>query len=182
MTARVFDHAFAWQMCAAQAGAAAVLLADEADRRFGPLDQVIGIARGGVEPAAAIARRLGVPLLAVQARHNPTSDPYTQATGNVRCCLTGLETGAVHGQVLVVDDICGTGATLDTVTAALAEVAAPGTRLHTAALCRNAGAASRPAITVWDDLREWVIFPWEPSPSPGIAARPLPDPIQVVLG
>ena len=80
--------------------------------------------------------------------------------------------------MLIVDDICGTGATLHAVTSILRELAGPGTRLCSATLCRNAGAPARPGLTVWDDLREWVIFPWEPRPPEGTIIRTLPDPRQ----
>jgi hypoxanthine phosphoribosyltransferase len=178
MSGRVFDHAFAWLMTPRQLTGAASLLADAAVSQFGPVGQVIAIERGGTEPARAIAGQLGARLQAIRARHNPTSDLYTQATGLVSCTASGIETRAVSGCVLIVDDICGTGATLRAVTSMLSELAGPGTRLHTATLCRNAGASARPGLTVWDELREWVVFPWEPRPPAGTALRTLPDPGQ----
>jgi hypoxanthine phosphoribosyltransferase len=139
---------------------------------------VIAIERGGTEPAQIIASQLGANLRAVRARHNPTSDLYAQATGEVSCTAPGFGAEAVSGCVLIVDDICGTGATLHAVTSVLRELASPGTRLHSATLCRNAGAPARPGLTVWDNLREWVIFPWEPRPPEGTILRTLPDPGQ----
>ncbi len=79
------------------------------------------------------------------------------------------------------DDICGTGATLTAVTSALARIAAPGAALVTATLCRNAGSPCRPDLTVWDDLREWVVFPWEARPPDGLPVRRLPDPGQALV-
>lgn len=178
MTTRVFDHAFTWQMTHRQFTEATSLLAAAAATRLGTVDHVVAIARGGTEPARAIAGRLGARLHTVRARHNPTSDLYTQATGRVWCTVSGVAAGSISGCVLVVDDICGTGATLDAVTSALTELAAPGARLHTATLCRNAGASTRPGLTVWDGLRDWVIFPWEPRPPAGTTIRMLPDPRQ----
>jgi hypoxanthine phosphoribosyltransferase len=180
MTGRIFDHAFAWQMTPRQLTAAASLLAGAARSQFGPIDQVIAVERGGIEPARAISSQLGSRMHTIRARHNPTSDPYTQATGQVWCTASGLPPDAVNGCVLIVDDICGTGATLRVVTSILRELAGddPGTRLHTATLCRNAGAYDKPGLTVWDDLREWVIFPWEPRPQGGTTLRTLPDPTQ----
>jgi uncharacterized protein len=176
MTARVFDHAFAWQVTPRQATAAAALLAVAATQRFGRPDHVIAVARGGIVPARAIAGLTGARLQIITARHNATSAPYTQATGQVTCTMTGTGPQPLSGRVFVVDDICDTGATLDAVTSALAALASEGTCLHTLTLCRNAGAAGRPALTVWDDLREWVIFPWEPGPPDGMAVRTLPGP------
>ncbi len=178
MTGRIFDHAFAWQMTPRQLTSAASLLADAALSQFGPVDQVIAVERGGIEPARAIASHLGTRLCAIRARHNHTSDLYTQATGQVWCTAAGLPPAAVNGCVLIVDDICGTGATLRTVTSILRELAGPGTRPHTATLCRNAGASDKPQLTVWDNLREWVVFPWEPRPPGGTTLRTLPDPRQ----
>jgi uncharacterized protein len=178
MTSRIFEHAFAWQLTSWQAARAAAMLADAARLR-GPVSEVIAVARGGVQPARDIAGALGVRLRRVEARHNPGDDLYAQATGHVRCAIPGLEAGTLRGCVLIVDDICGTGATLEAVTAALAPLAAPGTRLCTATLCRNAGAVSRPDLTVWDNLREWVIFPWETTAPADIPVRMLPVPAKV---
>lgn len=178
MTGRIFDHAFAWQMTPRQLTAAASLLAGAARSQFGPIDQVIAVERGGIEPARAISSQLGMRMHAIRARHNPTSDLYTQATGQVWCTASGLPPDAVRGCVLIVDDICGTGATLRVVTSILRGLAGPGTRLHTATLCRNAGASDKPQLTVWDDLREWVVFPWEPRPPSSTTLRTLPDPTQ----
>ncbi|MGH3157338.1 MAG: phosphoribosyltransferase [Streptosporangiaceae bacterium] len=179
MTGRVFDHTHAWQMTSGQLARAASLLAAAATEQFGPADEVIAVARGGIQPAQAIAALLGVPLRPVRAQHNPTSALYTQATGRVSTTGTSIEPGSVQGNILIVDDICGTGATLHAVTATLTPLTAPGARLHTITLCRNAGASTRPSLTVWDNLREWVIFPWEPSPREGIRLQALPAPVRV---
>ncbi len=179
MTGRVFDHTHAWQMTSGQLASAASLLAAAATEQFGPADEVIAVARGGIQPAQAIALLLGVPVRLICARHNPSSAIYTQATGRVSTRGTSIEPGSVRGNVLIVDDICGTGATLHAVTAALTPLTARGARLHTITLCRNAGASTRPSLTIWDDLREWVIFPWEPSPPEGICIQPLPAPAEV---
>jgi hypoxanthine phosphoribosyltransferase len=176
VTGRVFDHAFAWQMTHRQLISAASLLAAAAARQFGPVNQVIAIERGGTEPARIIASQLGAPMHAIRARHNLTSDLYEQATGQVSCTTSSLAIETVSGCVLIVDDICGTGATLRAVTSLLSELADPGACLHSATLCRNAGTAARPGLTVWDNLREWVVFPWEPRPPAGTIIRTLPDP------
>jgi hypoxanthine phosphoribosyltransferase len=178
VTSRAFNREFAWQMTASQAAGAASVLAGAA-ARGGPVDAVVAVARGGTQPARDIAAALGVRVRTVRARHNPTDAMYAQATGRVWC--DAAEAGPVCGRVLIVDDICGTGATLTAVTSALARNAAPGAALVTATLCRNAGSPCRPDLTVWDDLREWVIFPWEAGPPDGLPVRCLPDPGQALV-
>jgi hypoxanthine phosphoribosyltransferase len=178
MTSRAFNRDFAWQMTGPQAVTAAAILAGAA-ATGGPVDAVIAIARGGTQAARVIAAALGAPVRTVRARHNPTDAMYAEATGRVWCDAAGA--GPLRGRIIVVDDICGTGATLATVTSALARVAEPGTALVTATLCRNAGSPCRPDLTVWDDLREWVIFPWEAGPPEGLPVRCLADPGQALV-
>jgi hypoxanthine phosphoribosyltransferase len=178
VTSRAFNREFAWQMTASQAAGAAGVLAG-AVARGGPVDAVVAVARGGTQPARYIGAALGIPVRTVRARHNPTDAMYAEATGRVWC--DAAEAGPIRGRVLVVDDICGTGATLTAVTSALARIAEPGAALVTATLCRNAGSPCRPDLTAWDDLQEWVIFPWEAGPPDGLPVRRLPDPGQALV-
>jgi hypoxanthine phosphoribosyltransferase len=140
------------------------LLADVARLRYQPIAATIGIANGGLAPARDIAQLLPVPTYQVTARHNPTDAAYTQATGIVTYDLGPLDTALagrqLAGAVLIVDDICGSGATFTTLLPALAHRLGPVAALHTLALCRNAGSGINPDLWVWT-VDDWVAFPWE---------------------
>ncbi|MGH3903254.1 MAG: phosphoribosyltransferase [Pseudonocardiaceae bacterium] len=136
---------------------------------------MIGIAEGGRTPAALIAAHLDVPIRIVQARHNPTQAPYTQATGEVTCDIGSVPAGSMRGQVLLIDDICGTGATLCAVADALAT---PDLRLISCVLCLNTGAHMTPDLWVWE-VRDWVVFPWEAVPDTPLMRVDLPIPTEV---
>lgn len=138
-----------------------------------PPDVVIGVARGATRLAHALAARLGRPVVMVRASHNHDDVVRQQATGIVNLDVTAA-TDLDHGlRVLLCDDICGTGATLQAVSAALDALIAP-RQIQTVTLCRNEGATEHPDLWLWD-VRDWVVFPWEPTP-PTNQTRALPPP------
>ncbi len=99
----------------------------------------------------AIAAKLGAPAVAVSVRHNPDDTIYSQATGQVRCDFASfIPLMGSPGPFLVVDDICGTGATLAAVVEILTWLTAPEAKICTATLCRNVGAPpGTPDLHVW---------------------------------
>lgn len=145
------------------------ILAEAAADRIGTITAVVGIANGGLAPAANIAHALQAPTYQVTARHNATDDLYLQANGSVihdlRPLAARLGGQRLHGNVLLVDDICGSGATFTTLLPALTPHLAATCTIHTAALCRNTGSDYHPHLWVWD-VNDWVRFPWE-GPVPG---------------
>jgi len=140
------------------------LLAETIRFHLGPATAVIGIANGGLPPAQALGALLDVPVYRVEARHNPTNALYTQATGRVsydmRRLASALAGRQLAGRTLLVDDICGTGATFHTLRPALARYLAPGATIHTVVLCRNVSANRDPDLWLWT-VDDWVRFPWE---------------------
>jgi hypothetical protein len=148
--------------------APAIQLLGNAASRFAPISAVIGIANGGLPPAHDLAEVLRVPTYRVNARHNTTNAVYTTATGHVThdlAALTeGLGGGHLSGNVLLVDDICGTGATFAAITDALRPHLSTEATVHTVALCRNAGTTLDPDLWVWT-VDDWVWFPWEQRPA-----------------
>jgi hypoxanthine phosphoribosyltransferase len=158
------------------------LLAGATQVRLGPVTAVIGIARGGLRPAHALGELLRAPVYRVAARHNPTDAPYSPATGLLSYDPAPLSTALagqrLPGRVLLVDDICGTGATFGTVRAALAAHLTPDATMHTAALCRNTGAVAEPDMWLWT-VDDWVHFWWETALPPGTRTADLPVPEQV---
>ncbi|MFD9963980.1 phosphoribosyltransferase [Amycolatopsis sp. NPDC058986] len=139
---------------------------------------MIGIANGGTAPAREIAAVLGLEAYLVLAKHNLSSDAYQQATGVVHLELGSLvrelNGGHLEGHVLLVDDICGSGATLRCMRRGLAELLASNARVHTATLCLNTGAATKPDYSVWT-VSDWVVFPWESTTSGTAESLPIPS-------
>ncbi|MCI0690145.1 MAG: phosphoribosyltransferase domain-containing protein, partial [Sporichthyaceae bacterium] len=91
---------------------------------------------------------------------------------------TALNGDLLGGQVLLVDDIYGTGATVDALRPALASHLAPTTLVRTVVLCRNVGATTDPDLWLWT-VDDWVRFPWEPVPPGTSVVEDLPVPAVV---
>jgi hypoxanthine phosphoribosyltransferase len=179
---RVFDHRRIWQVTSDLLQEATMRLSETVLGEHGPVDHVIGIAEGGTVPARMIASALDAHCCIVRARHNTSAATFQQATGIVHVDLEPLihELGGqrLTGRVLLVDDICGSGATLRHVTRGLAPLMRPDADVLTATLCLNSGASTRPDYSVWT-VSDWVVFPWEIPPADhGI--EPLPIPTEVV--
>ncbi|MFF0146997.1 hypothetical protein ATK36_5394 [Amycolatopsis sulphurea] len=178
---RVFEHHQIWRVNPDSLREATTLLAGAILRDHQAVQHVIGIAHGGVAPARMIAAALGLKARTVHARHNTSDTAYQQATGKVTLDLDPL-TRTLNGQrmkgrVLVVDDICGSGATLRHLRHELAPLLSPSAQLLTAVLCLNAGAARSPDYSVWT-VSDWVVFPWEKPPADQ-DTNPLPLPEKV---
>lgn len=177
---RVFEYKRVWQVTPEALAEVTERLAEAARLALGPISAVAGIARGGLAPARRMAAALEVPLTEVSASHNLTDALYAPATGEVAFdmadVLTLLRSGALAGTILVVDDICGTGATLRALLDAIASMA-PGASVGTITLCRNVGAEVEPDLWCWD-VADWVVFPWEPQ-TDGHRPVPLPWPTEL---
>lgn len=166
---RVFHNTRLWRLDAAGFEAAANLIA-QAEGVHRP-DMVVGIERGGRPVAEAVAKRLGVATALVSATHNDTDAIRVPATGRVRVDDLGVDLLPNRARLLLVDDICGSGATLQTVRAIVGGVRRP-ELLRTAVLCRNVGASYTPDTWIWD-VADWTCFPWEADPGqPTVALEP----------
>ncbi|MEV6905949.1 phosphoribosyltransferase family protein [Amycolatopsis sp. NPDC051071] len=175
---RDFEHHQIWRVTPEALRDATARLTDAILRDHPSIERVIGIANGGVSPAHLIATTLGMNARIVRARHNTGDDTYQQATGNVSLDLDPL-TRALNGQqlkgrVLVVDDICGSGATLSRVRDDLTPLLNPDAQILTAVLCLNTGATTLPDYSIWT-VSDWVVFPWEQPPADQ-DTTPLPPP------
>lgn len=178
---RVFEHQQIWRLTPDALREATTLLAGAILHDHEAIHHVIGIANGGTAPARMIASTLGVKARTVHARHNSGDATYQQATGKVTLDLDPL-TRALNGQrllgrVLVVDDICGSGATLRRLHHDLAPLVSPSAQVVTAVLCLNTGASTLPDYSIWT-VADWVLFPWEKPPADQ-GTTPLPTPTEV---
>lgn len=178
---RVFHRHRVWELTEPVFAFGANMLAYAARDRYRSISSVVGIAQGGVRLATTIADILAVDCHRVQARHNTSDAVYQQATARVTCDVTALAAQQFTGTVLLVDDICGSGATFRAVMACLAPHLEPGAGVVTVALCRNLGARTPPDLWLWD-VGDWVIFPWERDRVGQITTVPLPQPSIVRSG
>ncbi|WP_084965366.1 phosphoribosyltransferase family protein [Thermoactinospora rubra] len=171
-------HAFTrqrlWRLTPDAFQAATRLLARAARDHLGEVRLVVGVGTGGSLPAYAIGTQVDARVVIVTAKHD--------TSGEIACDLGSLQALSrvepLTGPFLVVGDICGSGATLAAVTAALRSLAEPRSMIRTAALCRHTDAEDGvPDLYVWD-VADWVVFPWEYPPAKQ-PTSPLPLPMQV---
>jgi uncharacterized protein len=179
---RVFEHHQIWRLTPDALREATTLLAGAILRDHDSIQHVIGIAEGGIVPAHMIASTLAVKARTVHARHNTGDAAYQQATGTVTLDLDPL-TRALNGQrmkgrVLVVDDICGSGATLRRLRHELTPFLSPSAQVLSAVLCLNTGATTLADYAIWT-VSDWVVFPWEKPPADQDTIA-LPHPQEVV--
>lgn len=168
--ARRFELRRVWRLGEDEMETGARLLARVAAERFGSFDVVIGIARGGTRPAALVGAALNATVATLTARHNVSDAVYSQGTGRVEVGTPDLPSAARQGRLLVVDDICGSGATLSAVLAVI-RASSLDAELRTATLCLNSGSAVRPDLYLWI-VSDWVVFPWDARPA--MPTEPLP--------
>lgn len=132
----------------------------------GAPDAVVGILRGGMVPATLLAHRLGVrDMRAVEVTRTVSEEVDAAKVPEPRY-RNPASLGALAGRdVLVVDDIAGSGATLDR-TRRLAQALAPA-RIRTAVVAVNrnnwhTAPGPEEALDYIGEICEgWVIFPWE---------------------
>lgn len=120
-------------------------------RARGPFRGIVAVARGGLVPAAILARALDLPL--VETVCIASYDHRVQGEPRVLKSLSGDGQGW-----LVVDDLVDSGATARAVRAML-----PGA--HYATLF--AKPAGRPFVDTFVaevDQAVWIVFPWEGAP------------------
>jgi hypoxanthine phosphoribosyltransferase len=179
---RVFEHRCLWRLTPDALRAATTLLAGAILRDHRSIQHVIGIANGGTAPAGLLAATFGLQARTVRARHNLADGVYQQATGTVTLDLDPLTRTLnghqLRGRVLLVDDICGSGATLHRLRHGLDPWLSPSAEVLTAVLCLNTGASILPDYSVWT-VSDWVVFPREQPPA-GRDSIALPTPTQAV--
>lgn len=136
------------------------LLAREIGTKW-TIGAVVGIARGGREPAALLARLMNVPLHEIRARHNLSDDVWSKTAATVEVDVSSIGPLGQEARTLVVDDICGSGGTLQAVYGKFAELGIE--QIASVTLCRNAGSDPTPDMWLWT-VQDWVVFPWESFP------------------
>ena len=158
----------------------AIEILAEATIRWAP-EAIVAIAAGGSRPARDLANRLDADLLwEVSAQHNPCHETFCDPTGAVAVDGTPPVELAQRARWLLVDDICGSGATYHAVAAHLYPRAGPGVTIRFVTLCRNEGAVVEPDWWVWS-VDDWVRFPWEPKlPVHGITIQHLTPPARPI--
>jgi hypoxanthine phosphoribosyltransferase len=141
-------------------------------RGMGIPDVIVGVLRGGIVPAVMLAHRLGVrDVRAVAATRTLAEGPGAAKTATPFLTMPG-SVGELHDlDVLVVDDVAGSGDTLRAVSSIVASHTLG--RLREAVLVVNVvnWVASNPEQPdpcrvldlIGTTCAGWVRFPWEPS-------------------
>ncbi|MFE1405427.1 phosphoribosyltransferase [Streptomyces sp. NPDC058770] len=152
-------------------------------------ETVVGIMRGGMIPAVMIAHQLGIrDVRTIEVTHTET-DGVNAAKTSAPATKNPASLGDLAGRdVLLVDDIAGSGATLERTRRMVEALGVR--RLRTAVLTVNRSNWPGPAAPeeridyIAEHTDTWVIFPWEtengpkapaPATTPTAGDDPVPE-------
>ncbi|WP_328373303.1 phosphoribosyltransferase family protein (plasmid) [Streptomyces sp. NBC_00445] len=134
-------------------------------------ETVVGIMRGGMIPAVMVAHQLGIrDVRTIEVTHTVT-DGVNAAKTSAPAYKNPTSLGDLAGRdVLLVDDIAGSGATLERTRRMVAALGVR--RLRTAVLTVNRANWHAPDAPeeridyIAEHTDTWVIFPWETADGP----------------
>jgi hypoxanthine phosphoribosyltransferase len=135
----------------------------------GTPDVLVGLQRGGLIPAIMLSHQLAVPNLLVLPIRRTLSDAMYAAKMAPRIVLTDSLCQIAKKDVLVIDDIAGSGDTLRIALKTLADHAPARLRSATCIVNRahwdpvNAREPGAHITYIGREVRAWVVFPWETS-------------------
>ncbi|MGW2654377.1 phosphoribosyltransferase [Streptomyces sp. NPDC001478] len=140
----------------------------DAARAAGAPHTVVAVVRGGMAPALLLAHQLGVRDVRVLEVTHTIDDSTNAAKSCEPTVRNPASLGAVDGlDVLVVDDVAGTGQALASAVRIVEQAGAA--RVRSAVLVVNeanwTGTKPPEATVTWigETVRGWVVFPWEAS-------------------
>jgi uncharacterized protein len=131
-------------------------------------DMILGVARGGLLPAASLGYALGVKNTCAMSVEFYTGVDQRLDVPMVLPPVPQL-VDVAHWRLLIVDDVADTGATLEVVERFCAGKVA---ETRTAVLYEKPASIVK-CDYVWRRTDRWVIFPWSAEPPVG-AASPTP--------
>lgn len=123
-------------------------------------DLVVGLVRGGMVPAIHISHYFDVPMMAFKysLRDHPGKDEFSKLTSEL----------TLGRNILIVDDICDEGHTLNEIHTALMhhDALACVSSIRTAVLQHNLGSNVFDPDYVGEEINkvekpEWIVYPWE---------------------
>lgn len=116
-----------------------------------PVDLVVGIGRGGVVPASLAAYQLDAPLHIMRVSYRDDDNQPLYDTPHI---LNDPALPARRLRILLVDDVCVSGRTMQAAKQALAD--------HdiTTLVCKGQG-----DFVLFPEVGECVLWPWHPAPA-----------------
>ncbi|MFF4924195.1 phosphoribosyltransferase [Kitasatospora sp. NPDC001261] len=156
-----------WDDVQAQAAGIAAAI-----RTGGVPQTVVAVVRGGMVPTVLLAHQLGVRDVRVLEVTHTVDDSANAAKTTEPTVRNPASLGALDGlDVLVVDDVAGTGQALASAVRVVEQAGAA--RVRSAVLVVNEAnwTGGKPPVetvtSIGETVRGWVVFPWEAPASAG---------------